>query len=56
MCGFVGSIGTSDASARLLLGLQAIQHRGQDSAGIATMNGHGIHLRKGMGMIRDAVG
>ena len=56
MCGFVGTIGTPDASARLLLGLQAIQHRGQDSAGIATVNGTGIHLRKGMGMIGQAVG
>ncbi len=56
MCGFVGSIGTPDAAARLLLGLQAIQHRGQDAAGIATVNGGGIHLRKGLGMIGQAIG
>ena len=56
MCGFVGTIGTPEAAARLLLGLQAIQHRGQDAAGIATLNGRGVHLRKGLGMIGQAIG
>jgi len=56
MCGFVAILGREQAAPGLLLGLQAIQHRGQDAAGIATLNGHGLHLKKGMGMIAQAVG
>ena len=38
MCGFVGLIGTTSAAPGLVLGLQAIQHRGQDAAGITTLD------------------
>ena len=57
MCGFVAILGTKPAAPRLLLGLHAIQHRGQDAAGIGTLNGTtGLHLKKGMGMISQAIG
>ncbi len=55
MCGFVGRIGTGSAAEALYLSLQAIQHRGQDAAGIATWDGGRIHLRKGMGQIVQAI-
>ncbi len=55
MCGFVGRIGTGNVAEPLLLGLQAIQHRGQDAAGIATWDSGRIHLRKGMGQIIQAI-
>lgn len=55
MCGFVGRIGTGNTAEHLLLGLQAIQHRGQDAAGIATWDDGRIHVRKGMGQIVQAI-
>jgi amidophosphoribosyltransferase len=39
----------------LLLSLQAIQHRGQDAAGIATWDDGRIHLRRGLGHIAQAI-
>jgi amidophosphoribosyltransferase len=38
-----------------VLGLQAIQHRGQDAAGIATMDGSRWHLHKDQGMVTAAI-
>ncbi|HYC76217.1 MAG TPA: amidophosphoribosyltransferase [Planctomycetota bacterium] len=54
MCGFIGIIG-SDAPAvgQLYDGLIALQHRGQDAAGIATFD-YRFHLKKGEGLVRDA--
>ncbi|MEM1414571.1 MAG: amidophosphoribosyltransferase [Myxococcota bacterium] len=64
MCGFVGLIapsGPSDANAvaaEIHLALQALQHRGQDSAGIATMTGDGrrFAFRRGLGQVSQAIG
>jgi amidophosphoribosyltransferase len=55
MCGFVGLIGASRAAPVLHLGLQAIQHRGQDAAGIATSDGGRFHLHKDLGMVTQAL-
>jgi len=57
MCGFVGIVGASDVAAEVHLALQALQHRGQDSAGIAAMNGEGTHFsfRRGLGPVTQAV-
>ena len=55
MCGFVGMIGTREAAPSLLLGLQAIQHRGQDAAGVGTLVDGRFHLVKGMGLIGQAI-
>jgi amidophosphoribosyltransferase len=53
MCGIIGIAGASDVAAALYDGLTVLQHRGQDAAGIATVDGRRIHLHKGNGLARD---
>ncbi len=55
MCGFVGLIGTQPAAPGLVLGLQSMQHRGQDAAGIATLQGNRWHLSKDVGLVTQAL-
>ncbi len=55
MCGFVGLVGNAPAAASLLLAAQAIQHRGQDQAGLGTWDDRRVHLVKGDGLITQAV-
>ena len=52
MCGFIGVIGVDDAVREVYDGLVAIQHRGQDAAGIITYDGK-FHVKKGEGLVRD---
>src|SRR3989338_3301074 len=52
MCGIIGTIGNQDVAVEIYEGLIALQHRGQESAGIATYNRQ-FHLRKGMGLVRE---
>ncbi|MBT8059883.1 MAG: amidophosphoribosyltransferase, partial [Gammaproteobacteria bacterium] len=54
MCGIVGIVGTRSVAPALYDALTMLQHRGQDAAGIATLDGHRIHLHKGSGLVRDA--
>src|SRR5688500_11084682 len=53
MCGIIGIAGASDVAAALYDGLTVLQHRGRDAAGIATMDGHRLHLHKGNGLVKD---
>ena len=53
MCGIVGYIGNSDAKEILLKGLEKLEYRGYDSAGIAVENNSGIHVFKEKGRIAD---
>jgi amidophosphoribosyltransferase len=46
---------TTDAARTTFYGLYALQHRGQESAGIAISDGHKIELHKGMGLVSDVV-
>ncbi len=55
MCGFVGIIGRDDAATSLYLGLQAIQHRGQDAAGIGTYDQGRFHVHKDLGLVSQAL-
>ncbi|ARK28567.1 glutamine--fructose-6-phosphate transaminase (isomerizing) [Halalkalibacter krulwichiae] len=51
MCGIVGYIGTEDAKEILLRGLEKLEYRGYDSAGIAVANESGVHVFKEKGRI-----
>lgn len=53
MCGIVGYIGNKDAKEILLKGLEKLEYRGYDSAGIAVLNEEGVHLFKKKGRIAD---
>ena len=53
MCGIVGYIGESDAKEILLKGLEKLEYRGYDSAGIAVRNEAGITVFKEKGRIAD---
>ncbi|HXY07099.1 MAG TPA: amidophosphoribosyltransferase [Terriglobales bacterium] len=52
-CGVVAIHAHPEAEKLAYLGLHALQHRGQESAGIATSNGEALHLHKGMGLVAD---
>ncbi|BCT26510.1 glutamine--fructose-6-phosphate transaminase (isomerizing) [Bacillus velezensis] len=53
MCGIVGYIGQLDAKEILLKGLEKLEYRGYDSAGIAVANEQGVHVYKEKGRIAD---
>ena len=52
-CGVVGVYGHPDAANIAYLGLYALQHRGQESAGIVASNNGKMHLEVGMGLVAD---
>ena len=56
MCGIVGIVGQSAVAPLLYDALTLLQHRGQDAAGIATLDGARIRLHKGCGLVRDVFG
>jgi len=51
MCGIVGYIGTKQAKDYLLDGLETLEYRGYDSAGIATLDSDSIEARKVIGRV-----
>jgi amidophosphoribosyltransferase len=53
MCGILGVVATTPVNQLLYDGLQVLQHRGQDAAGIATAEGGRFHMHKGSGLVRD---
>lgn len=53
MCGIVGFHGPERVVGDMIIGLTALQHRGQDAAGIATFDGDAFHLHKGQGLVND---
>jgi len=52
-CGVFGIFGDKDAATLAYLGLHALQHRGQESAGIVTSDGETLHLYRQMGLVAD---
>jgi amidophosphoribosyltransferase len=50
-CGVFGIFGRANAAELTYFGLHALQHRGQESAGIVTSDGIQLHARKGLGEI-----
>ena len=53
-CGVFGIYGHAEASNLTYLGLYALQHRGQESAGIAAADGTQIRVSKAMGYVNEA--
>ena len=53
MCGIIGVVANSPVNQLLYDGLQVLQHRGQDAAGIATTDGKRFFMHKGPGLVRD---
>src|SRR5207302_8853838 len=53
MCGIVGYIGKADAAPILLDGLRRLEYRGYDSAGVATIDGGALEVRKCVGRISN---
>jgi len=56
MCGIIGIVGTTEVASALYDGLTVLQHRGQDAASIATVEGSRLRLHKGNGLVRDVFG
>src|SRR3989339_420195 len=52
-CGVFGVYGHPEASNLAYLGLYALQHRGQEGAGICSSDGRHLHLEKSMGLVAD---
>ncbi|MDP6037612.1 MAG: amidophosphoribosyltransferase [Candidatus Latescibacteria bacterium] len=52
-CGIFGIYGTPEAAAQTALGLHALQHRGEESCGIASGDGKRVHVHTGMGQVAD---
>jgi amidophosphoribosyltransferase len=52
-CGVFGVFGHEDAAKLTYFGLYALQHRGQESAGIVSSTGKSIFEHKGMGLVAD---
>jgi len=53
MCGILGVVAQTPVNQLLYDGLQVLQHRGQDAAGIATIEANAFHLHKGNGLAHD---
>ena len=54
MCGIVGVYGHPEAANITYLGLHALQHRGQEAAGIVTSDGDRCHQWTEQGLVSDA--
>ena len=55
-CGIFGIFNHPEASNLTYLGLYALQHRGQESCGIVSCDGVGLHAHKNMGLVADVFG
>ncbi|QWL29438.1 amidophosphoribosyltransferase [Rathayibacter toxicus] len=54
MCGIVGIVSSGPVNQSIYDSLSLLQHRGQDSTGIATADGSTLHLKKATGQVREA--
>jgi amidophosphoribosyltransferase len=52
-CGVFGVFGHPEAANLVYLGLYALQHRGQESAGIVSSDGTDLHLHRAMGEVEE---
>jgi len=56
MCGIFGIYRHPDAARLAVYGLYGLQHRGQESAGLATTDGDRLHSATGMGLVSEVFG
>ena len=54
MCGIIGMFCVDSVNQQIYDNLLLLQHRGQDSAGIVTMDNHTFHVHKQRGRVREA--
>ena len=54
MCGIVGIVSSEDVNQQIYDSLLLLQHRGQDSTGIATMDNSMFHIYKAKGQVSTA--
>jgi len=54
VCGIIGLLSSTPVNQELYDGLALLQHRGQDSTGIATVDGGRVHMHRGKGYVREA--
>lgn len=54
MCGIVGMVSSSPVNQQIYDALGLLQHRGQDSTGIATLDGQSFSINKAKGQVREA--
>lgn len=52
-CGIVGVFGHPEAAKLVYLGLYALQHRGQEGAGIVSSDGTNVYQHRGLGLVAD---
>ena len=52
-CAIFGIYGTNEANVNTALGLHALQHRGQEAAGIVTFDGRHFHAHRGLGHVGE---
>jgi amidophosphoribosyltransferase len=52
-CGVFGIYGDKDAAPHTVLGLHALQHRGQEAAGVMTFDGEQFHAHRDLGVVGD---
>ena len=53
MCGIIGVFGHKEAAKIAYFGLYALQHRGQEGAGVVTTDGRNFHSHKALGLVGD---
>ena len=56
MCGIIGIVGKQAVAPAIVDALTVLQHRGQDAAGMATLDGHRLNLHKNNGLVSDVFG
>ncbi len=54
-CGVMGIFGGPEVARRVLMGLYSLQHRGQESVGLAATDGNDIQLIKRMGLVTELI-